>query len=219
MNRGSFGGGSNQGQYNHQGGHGYGHTVNQGGGRGASNGSGSGSGQYRGTHGTRQMAWDNKTQMCPSERRLELLLLVLLFLVIALGFGQNWFSAKAGTAAACMSSQLPTLGFGILMASIAIPMLSAKYFTGRRPQVDITVLMEQLAKKMEHADGELHRELSVLGSLLHNVLARLDTGDWEMDFCVVKTKSRDSKNEFMFTPAVKHGGRRYEGMNDGLRSL
>lgn len=221
MNQGGFGGGSNHGQYNsYQGGGDYGHTVNnQGSGWGASNGSGSGSGQYRGTYGTRQMAWDNKAQMFPSERRLGLLFLFLLLLVLTVSFGQDWFTTKAGTAAACMSSQLPTLGFGILMASIAIPMLSAKYFTGRRPHVDIAVLMDQLAKKMEHADGELHRELSILGSLLHTVLSRLDSGDWEMDLCVLKTKSRDSKNDFMFTPAMRHGGRQYEGMNDRLRSL
>jgi len=139
-NRGSFGGGLNQGPFNHQGG--YGRTANRSFGWENSNGSGSGSNQYRGSFlGTRQRAidgqysfqiWCSKAQ--PKSWRMKPLLAILLLCTITFAFSHEWIITKAQKTlpgASAIRPHLPVVGFVILMASIVVPLVTI-HLTGRR---------------------------------------------------------------------------------------
>jgi hypothetical protein len=220
MNSGNFGGGgNNKSQFNYPSGNTYGRTGSQGYGWNASNGSGSGSNYFQGNFfGARQMPWDGQYTLqvwCAKAqqkaRYLNLLILLLLFLAITLGFTHNWIITKARMAipraAAGIRSHLPIVGFGVLMASIAVCHAIA-HLTGQRARrarcVSITILLDRLAKK--HAD-EVLRDLDVLCTLLHTLACRLNADGLDLNLLCVVTLTYDTKgrspHDLMLTPSMK----------------
>jgi hypothetical protein len=209
MNSGNFGGGgSNQGQFNYQGGNTYGRTGNQRYRWNASNGSGSGSNQFQGNFfGVRHMEWDGQytlqilgAKAQQNRRGLKLLiLLLLLLLAIAIGFTYDWIITKARMAipraAAGIRSHLPIMGFVVLMASTAI-CLSIKHLAVQRVRraqcVSIHIILDQLAKK--HADVIL-RDVDVLCTLFHTLLYRLNADRLDLNLLCVVTLAYDTKGE------------------------
>jgi len=214
-NRGSFGGGYNQGPFNHQGG--YGRTANRSFGRDNSNGSGSGSNQYRGNFlGTRQRAFDGHYSFqiwCLKAQEkscyVKPLVLVVLLFTIIFAFSHDWIITKAQTAipgaTAGISPHLPVVGFVILMASIVVPLATIHLTTRTRRSrcVSTTIVLDHLVKK--HAD-DMQRDLDVLCKLLHSLLSRLHADQLDLNILCVVSFAYDTKggDYFMLMPSMKH---------------